>query len=70
MQDSVSDEDASVPLLGDLPLIGGLFRHTREVTRKSELIILLKPVLVEGDETWSDAVRSSQERIRRMRNRQ
>ncbi|MDR9435458.1 MAG: pilus (MSHA type) biogenesis protein MshL [Thiohalophilus sp.] len=70
MQDSVTDEDASVPLLGDLPLIGGLFRHTREVTRKSELIILLKPVLVEGDETWSDAVRSSQERIRRMRNRQ
>lgn len=70
MQDSVSDEDASVPLLGDLPLIGGLFRHTREVTRKSELIILLKPVLVEGDDTWSDAVRSSQQRIQRMRNRQ
>ncbi len=68
MQDSVSDEDASVPLLGDLPLIGGLFRHTREVTTKSELVILLKPVLVEGDETWSDAVRSSQERIRQIRN--
>jgi len=69
MQDSVSDEDASVPVLGDLPLIGGLFRHTREVTRKSELVILLKPVLVEGDQTWSDAVRSSQERINKMRNR-
>ncbi|MDZ7661739.1 pilus (MSHA type) biogenesis protein MshL [Thiohalophilus sp.] len=69
MQDSVSDEDASIPVLGDLPLIGGLFRHTREVTRKSELVILLKPVLVEGDQTWSDAVRSSQDRINKMRNR-
>ncbi|WP_208321246.1 pilus (MSHA type) biogenesis protein MshL [Thiohalophilus thiocyanatoxydans] len=69
MQDSVSDEDASVPVLGDLPLIGGLFRHTREVTRKSELVILLKPVLVEGDQTWSDAVRSSQDRIKNIRNR-
>lgn len=67
MQDSITDEDASVPLLGDLPLIGGLFRHTREVKTKSELVILLKPVLVEGDQTWSDAVRSSQERIRQIR---
>ncbi|MCP3902019.1 MAG: ATP-binding cassette domain-containing protein [Planctomycetes bacterium] len=38
-----------VPLLGDLPLIGGLFRAERTVTEKLEVIIVLTPyVLPEG----------------------
>lgn len=59
MQNTTEDEVAGVPLLGDLPLIGGLFRHTRQVERKSELVILLRPVVVEGDQQWADALRSS-----------
>jgi type II secretory pathway component GspD/PulD (secretin) len=30
-----------VPVLGDLPLVGFLFRNTQDVTRRSELVILL-----------------------------
>ena len=67
MQDSVSDEGASVPLLGDLPLIGGLFRHTREVKRKSELVILLKPIIVDSPDTWANEVRSARQRIKNLR---
>ncbi len=48
MQDSTRDEKFSVPVLGDLPLIGPLFRHTRQTKQKSELVILLKPTLVEN----------------------
>ena len=30
-----------VPVLGDLPLVGFLFRNTQDITRRSELVILL-----------------------------
>ena len=66
MQNTTEDEVAGVPLLGDLPLIGGLFRHTRQVERKSELVILLRPVVVEGDQQWADALRSSRRAIQEL----
>ncbi len=66
MQNTTRDDVASVPLLGDLPLVGGLFRHTKQVTRKSELVILLRPIVVNGGEAWSDMLRGSRQRIRDM----
>jgi len=56
MQNQTRDSTASVPLLGDLPLVGGLFRHKSQVTRKSELVILLRPVVVDGNQTWAEEV--------------
>jgi MSHA biogenesis protein MshL len=59
MQNRTKDTTSSVPLLGDLPLIGGLFRHKQQATRKSELVILLRPIVVDGDKTWEDEVKKS-----------
>lgn len=59
MQNKTRDEQASVPLLGDIPLVGALFRHTRQATSKSELVILLRPTVVEGNEQWSRELRRS-----------
>lgn len=59
MQNKTRDERASVPLLGDIPLVGALFRHTRQATSKSELVILLRPTVVEGNEQWSRELRRS-----------
>ena len=57
MQDRTTNDIASVPILGDIPLFGQLFRHTRRVTTKSELVILLKPVVVgESGEEWADSM--------------
>ncbi len=56
MQNQTRDKKSSVPLLGDLPLIGGLFRHTQKVTRKSELVILLRPIVVDSDNVWADEI--------------
>ena len=64
MQNTTRDDVASVPLLGDLPLVGGLFRHTKQVSRKSELVILLRPIVVNGDNAWSDILRGSRQRMR------
>jgi MSHA biogenesis protein MshL len=57
MQENNQDDRFGVPLLSRLPLIGFLFRQTRTSSRKSELVILLKPVVVESDEQWAEEVR-------------
>ncbi len=49
MQNKVKNRVNSTPFLGDIPLIGGLFRQTREAVVKSELVILLKANLVDGN---------------------
>lgn len=42
-------EDRRVPLLGDLPLIGRLFRSTTERKQKTNLLIIVTPYLVTDD---------------------
>lgn len=37
---------AKVPLLGDLPLVGALFRQTSKVDRKNELLIFVTPKIL------------------------
>lgn len=67
MQNATQDEVASVPLLGDLPLVGSLFRHTRKSTRKSELVILLKPTVVDANgQIWQRELNRSSGAIRDM----
>jgi MSHA biogenesis protein MshL len=56
MQESTEQLQASTPVLGDIPGIGRLFRHTREVTRKTELVILLRPIVVDHEGVWDYAL--------------
>ncbi|MEP0355333.1 type IV pilus secretin PilQ family protein [Paraglaciecola sp.] len=45
-QQSSTNDISKVPLLGDLPLVGGLFRNTSEVLEKRELLIFVTPKIV------------------------
>ena len=63
MQSQTKNEEAGVPLLGDIPLLGGLFRHTREREVKSELVILLKPIVITDDSDWETLTREQRERF-------
>ena len=56
MEDQRRDEELRTPLLGKVPLLGNLFKQKRQTARKSELVILLKPTVVDGDDVWQDAV--------------
>lgn len=40
-----------VPLLGDIPLIGGLFRSETETSRRTELLIVLTPHVVSSNDS-------------------
>jgi len=64
MQDSQSRQNARTPLLGDIPLFGHLFRQTRNTGRKTELVILLRPTVVQSQADWDAAARPQLEATR------
>ena len=41
-----SDAETKVPLLGDVPLMGRLFRSNNTINNKTELLIFLTPKIV------------------------
>jgi len=43
-----STTTTKVPLLGDIPYLGALFRNTARVNNKSELLIFLTPRIISG----------------------
>jgi MSHA biogenesis protein MshL len=67
MKEATTDDNASVPLLGDIPLLGNLFKQKKVTRIKRELVILLKPTVINNGQDWGDAVGESQERIRKIR---
>ncbi len=55
-RDVIVTSRKQIPLLGDLPLIGALFRSTSDSTTRQEVIVLLTPHIIdEADETQSQA---------------
>jgi MSHA biogenesis protein MshL len=61
-------QDYKIPIAGDLPLIGRLFRSEREQNLTSELVILLRPIVVE-DKDWPKLVSDSKRRIEELTRR-
>nr|WP_263858205.1 secretin N-terminal domain-containing protein [Waterburya agarophytonicola] len=49
IQDQERTITSKVPILGDLPLLGSLFRSTDKGTERAEVIVLLTPEVVEQD---------------------
>lgn len=45
------DIESKTPLLGDIPFLGELFKSKSATTQKKELIIMLKPIVVDQN-TW------------------
>lgn len=70
MQESKRDDRFGVPLLSRLPLIGFLFRQTRVASHKSELVILLKPAVIESDEQWAAEVRRRELKVQELQDDQ
>lgn len=46
MDNSFSDVDSKVPLLGDLPLLGRLFRSTERTQNTSILMVFIRPTII------------------------
>lgn len=52
------DLESKTPLLGDIPLVGELFKSKNQTMQKKELIIMLKPIVI-GQNTWKDQLKDA-----------
>jgi general secretion pathway protein D len=48
IEDNKTETEQSVPLLGRLPLIGGLFRYKQKTGKRTNLMVFLRPVIIHG----------------------
>jgi MSHA biogenesis protein MshL len=55
-------QDYRIPLLGDIPGLGNLFKSQRNREVHTELVILLRPVVVSGEEQWKQMASDSIDR--------
>ena len=62
MGDRTLVDKSKVPLLGDIPMVGGLFRREERSKRKTDLIILLTPTILSPGEIAA-AASSDQQRL-------
>ncbi len=63
MQEVSTQDEASVPLLGDLPIVGGLFKHKQQTRVKKELVILIKPTVVNERDQWRQVTKEARQRF-------
>jgi len=66
IQNTSEEQVSAVPFFSDIPVVGELFKQRRFESRKSELVILLRPVIVD-DEAWQEDIEGSRQRTRALR---
>jgi general secretion pathway protein D len=54
IRNSVQNNQTKIPILGDLPIVGGLFRSKGRSRSKTELMIFLRPQIVRYDDEVDD----------------
>lgn len=67
MEDKVTEAVSKVPLLGDIPFIGALFRSSGTTVDKTHLLVFIRPTIIRDDTGMNDA---TAEKYSRVRNRQ
>ena len=70
MKVELNNGRSGIPGLADAPLIGGAFRNSSTDTIKRELVILIKPTIIESDKNWEQDIQDSRNRMQRMGNDQ
>lgn len=53
IKDETTRDTEKFPLLGDIPILGSAFKHTREDKLKSEMVVFLTPHIIGGEENMS-----------------
>lgn len=66
MKVELNNGRSGIPGLADVPLIGGAFRNSSTDTIKRELVILIKPTIIESDKNWEQDIQDSRNRMQRM----
>ncbi|MBS0293371.1 MAG: type II secretion system secretin GspD [Proteobacteria bacterium] len=64
LEDSYSLGQDKVPLMGDLPVVGGLFRNEKRQRQKTNLMVFLRPMVIRDNATSDALVTDRYEAIR------
>src|SRR2546423_2104872 len=62
MKVDVANDRSGIPVLQDIPGVGGLFWKTTRTRIKRELVILLKPTVIKGGD-WDDSIEQTRDRL-------
>ncbi|MBZ2207527.1 pilus (MSHA type) biogenesis protein MshL [Massilia soli] len=63
MRQASTNDRSQVPGAGNLPVIGNLFRNKANVNQKRELVVLIKPTIVESGANWNQDLLDTSRRI-------
>jgi len=63
MKNATANDDGGVPVLSNIPFLGNIFKQSHKTNYRSELIILLKPIVVSNDKTWSNYIKQTKTRM-------
>jgi MSHA biogenesis protein MshL len=66
MRQATTSDRSGVPGASDLPVVGALFRASGEVIQKRELVVLIKPTIVESSSDWNQDLLDSGRRIKEL----
>lgn len=64
IDEDVQESEQKVPLLGDIPILGHLFKSTGSTTRKRNLMVFLKPTIVRDGHLMNELSRGKYNYIR------
>ena len=69
IEDNYTTTRSQVPLLGDLPYIGGLFRSESRARKRTNLMVFLRPVVMRDAESVNKLTVDRYEQIRAQQQR-
>ncbi len=49
LEDVISNDETKTPLLGDIPILGSLFKRVDKESRKADLIVMITPTILNED---------------------
>ena len=63
MQTTISHNESKIPLLGDIPLLGHLFKFSSVSRKKTNLLVFLTPHVIKTPEEMEPLTRSHRRRL-------
>jgi MSHA biogenesis protein MshL len=66
MRQSSTSDNSQIPVAGNVPVLGTLFGAKKRVNQKRELVVLIKPTIVEGGSNWNDDLLDAGRRIEQL----
>ncbi|MBV6323406.1 pilus (MSHA type) biogenesis protein MshL [Duganella violaceipulchra] len=66
MRQSSVDDNSQAPGISSVPVLGALFRNTERSTQKRELVVLIKPTIVDGAASYAQDLDDASRRVQQL----